>query len=268
MSFTEAYLLAGKARTKLARAASKPDHDLRVLVAHANLLDNILDTLSSRRSSLRSSQPQTVSFNIPEEHLPSSQLSVTIEEEEVVSDSDSDSESDSDCGIEADEDDEWEEFDNESPENDNSNVVEYIDEVSSTPNYTYIKDGDLSNGLLPSFTTNNLKGSEDSRNCRTLPVINEDDFENDLDDLSDEEDIIIDTIHQDDDDDEHYTLTEVPSLTESNSDNDSSDEEEEDDDEGEDKEYHYKDTKRYIGTHTDLKTYYEPHQIQNPLIAV
>lgn len=42
MSVTQTYFLAHKARAKLAREASRADHDLRLLVGHANLLDGLM----------------------------------------------------------------------------------------------------------------------------------------------------------------------------------------------------------------------------------
>lgn len=42
MSITQTYYLAHKARSKLSREAAQPDHDLRLLVGHANLLDNLM----------------------------------------------------------------------------------------------------------------------------------------------------------------------------------------------------------------------------------
>jgi len=42
MSITQAYFLAHKARAKLSSEAARPDHDLRLLVGHANLLDSLM----------------------------------------------------------------------------------------------------------------------------------------------------------------------------------------------------------------------------------
>ncbi|KAG6027732.1 hypothetical protein E4U41_000854 [Claviceps citrina] len=42
MSITQTYRLAHKARAKLSREAARPDHDLRLLVGHANLLDSLM----------------------------------------------------------------------------------------------------------------------------------------------------------------------------------------------------------------------------------
>lgn len=46
MSVTQTYYLAHKARSKLSREAAQPDHDLRLLVGHANLLDTLMFELA------------------------------------------------------------------------------------------------------------------------------------------------------------------------------------------------------------------------------
>jgi hypothetical protein len=95
MSLAETYFLATRARSKLAKAASKHDHDLRVLVAHANMLDSVMDSLAEKRrlekSLLKATEQEAV------------ELAVTFkdnddndDDEEYFSDSDSDTDSDSD----------------------------------------------------------------------------------------------------------------------------------------------------------------------------
>jgi hypothetical protein len=42
MSITQTYYLAHKARAKLSSEAARPDHNLRLLVGHANLLDSLM----------------------------------------------------------------------------------------------------------------------------------------------------------------------------------------------------------------------------------
>lgn len=46
MSITQTYYLAHKARAKLSREAAQSDHDLRLLVGHANLLDSLMFELA------------------------------------------------------------------------------------------------------------------------------------------------------------------------------------------------------------------------------
>ncbi|KAF5102729.1 hypothetical protein D0Z00_000221 [Geotrichum galactomycetum] len=91
MSLAETYFLATRARSKLAKAASKHDHDLRVLVAHANMLDSVMDSLAEKRRLEKSLLKPT--------QEPAVELAVTFkhdddDDEEYFSDSDSDSDSD------------------------------------------------------------------------------------------------------------------------------------------------------------------------------
>lgn len=47
MSITQTYFLAHSARGKLSREAARADHDLRLLVGHANMLDNLMIDLAN-----------------------------------------------------------------------------------------------------------------------------------------------------------------------------------------------------------------------------
>ena len=47
MSLTQTYYVASTARSKLGREANRADHNLRVLVGHANLLDNLMLDLAN-----------------------------------------------------------------------------------------------------------------------------------------------------------------------------------------------------------------------------
>ncbi|KAL7798503.1 hypothetical protein V8C37DRAFT_206147 [Trichoderma ceciliae] len=95
MSVTQTYYLAHKARAKLSREAAQPDHDLRLLVGHANLLDSLmLDLAEAEREQERwfnQSVRNTKSTN--NRHI---QWADRIEEEAVDEEYDSDSSSDSD----------------------------------------------------------------------------------------------------------------------------------------------------------------------------
>ncbi|KAK5944050.1 hypothetical protein PMZ80_003331 [Knufia obscura] len=46
MSITQTYFLAHSARGKLSREAARADHDLRLLVGHANMLDSLMITIA------------------------------------------------------------------------------------------------------------------------------------------------------------------------------------------------------------------------------
>lgn len=59
-------LLAAKARSKLTREASRADHNLRILVSHANLLDNLMDNLAAHREEQKARAASAkVSFSLP-----------------------------------------------------------------------------------------------------------------------------------------------------------------------------------------------------------
>jgi len=97
MSLSQTYFIASSARSKLGKEACKPDHNLRLLVGHANLLDSLMVELrdaereqeawfnQSVQKAQKGDEPRHVQWidNIPED-----------EEEEDASDSDSDSDFD------------------------------------------------------------------------------------------------------------------------------------------------------------------------------
>ncbi|AEO57507.1 hypothetical protein MYCTH_111645 [Thermothelomyces thermophilus ATCC 42464] len=107
MSIAQTYFLAHKARAKLSSEAARPDHNLRLLVGHANLLDSLMLELADAEREQESWFNQSVrgaSHTSSEERR--IQWADTIVEEpeqdwrredaESVSDSDSDSDSDFD----------------------------------------------------------------------------------------------------------------------------------------------------------------------------
>ncbi|KAL4958547.1 hypothetical protein BDW69DRAFT_1046 [Aspergillus filifer] len=61
MSITQTYYLAHTARRKLTREASRADHDLRLLVGHANLLDTLMLDLADAEQEQERWFNQTVS---------------------------------------------------------------------------------------------------------------------------------------------------------------------------------------------------------------
>ncbi|PTB67294.1 hypothetical protein BBK36DRAFT_168518 [Trichoderma citrinoviride] len=99
MSITQTYYLAHKARAKLSREAAQPDHDLRLLVGHANLLDSLMLELAEAEreqerwfnQSVRNTKSTAAANN--SRHI---QWADRIEEEAVDEEYDSDSSSDSD----------------------------------------------------------------------------------------------------------------------------------------------------------------------------
>ncbi|KAK5001181.1 hypothetical protein LTR66_000058 [Elasticomyces elasticus] len=99
MSLTQTYFVASAARTKLGREAGRPDHDLRLLVGHANLLDSLMIELAdaereqeawfnhSVRKAGKTNEPRHVTWID------------TVQEEVMDSDDSDDSDDDSDSDI-------------------------------------------------------------------------------------------------------------------------------------------------------------------------
>lgn len=83
MSMAEIYFLASKAQSKLTHEASKSNHNLRVLVSHANLLDNLMESLSKKKMVPETALKPTyaASYNSPNHFT-------TIDEEEEEDDED------------------------------------------------------------------------------------------------------------------------------------------------------------------------------------
>jgi len=101
MSITQTYFLAHKARAKLSYEAARPDHNLRLLVGHANLLDSLmLDLADAEReqetwfnqSVRNSSSPSKTA----DRHVQWADAVVEEDWEADSSDSDSDSDFDDD----------------------------------------------------------------------------------------------------------------------------------------------------------------------------
>lgn len=106
MSVTQTYYLAHTARKKLTREASRADHDLRLLVGHANLLDTLMLDLADAEQEQERWFNQTVSGvnkSVPQSERRHIQWADTLVEDpeedwdpEDVSDADSDLSDDSD----------------------------------------------------------------------------------------------------------------------------------------------------------------------------
>lgn len=105
MSLTQTYYLAHTARGKLSKEAAQADHDLRLLVGHANLLDGLMIDLANaeqeqeswfnqtvKSASKASDEPKHIQWadTIPEE------LEEAVEEDFYAESSDSESDSDDD----------------------------------------------------------------------------------------------------------------------------------------------------------------------------
>lgn len=99
MSLTQTYYIAASARSKLGKEACRADHDLRLLVGHANLLDSLMLELADAEREQEAWFNQTVNKASKAEEQRHIQWVDTIAEdpEEDEEDSDtSDSESESD----------------------------------------------------------------------------------------------------------------------------------------------------------------------------
>jgi hypothetical protein len=99
MSITQTYYLAHTARSKLSKEASRADHDLRLLVGHANLLDSLmLDLANAEKEQERWFNHTVNSAATPSEKKPShirwAESVVEDPEEDWDSEEDSDIESD------------------------------------------------------------------------------------------------------------------------------------------------------------------------------
>ncbi|KAI9660038.1 MAG: hypothetical protein M1821_001390 [Bathelium mastoideum] len=100
MSLTQTYFVASQARTKLGREAARPDHNLRLLVGHANLLDSLMLELADAEHEQEAWFNETVQKADKETKRSHIQWIDTIDEEDEEQDdassdaSDSDSEAD------------------------------------------------------------------------------------------------------------------------------------------------------------------------------
>lgn len=105
MSLTQTYYLAHKARAKLSNEAAMPDHNLRLLVGHANLLDSLMLELADAEreqeswfnQSVKNAQQQQPEKRTDDRHIQWADTIVEDEDEDDEDDySDSSSEDDSD----------------------------------------------------------------------------------------------------------------------------------------------------------------------------
>lgn len=103
MSLTQTYYLAHTARGKLSKEAARGDHNLRLLVGHANLLDGLMLDLAHAEQEQESWFNQTVKTNTKTAEEPKhiqwadtipEALEEAVEEEFYAESSDSDADSD------------------------------------------------------------------------------------------------------------------------------------------------------------------------------
>lgn len=99
MSLTQTYYIAASARSKLGKEACRADHDLRLLVGHANLLDSLMIELQDAERQQEAWFNQTMAKASKAEeprHIQWADSIAEDDEEDDASDSDSDSECDDD----------------------------------------------------------------------------------------------------------------------------------------------------------------------------
>ncbi|KAL6705771.1 hypothetical protein ACN47E_006408 [Coniothyrium glycines] len=97
MSLTQTYYIAASARTKLGKEACRADHDLRLLVGHANLLDSLMIQLQDAERQQEAWFNQTMAKASKADEPRHIQWSDSIAEEPEEDDgSDSDSENEDD----------------------------------------------------------------------------------------------------------------------------------------------------------------------------
>jgi hypothetical protein len=96
MSLTQTYYIAASARSKLGKEACRADHNLRLLVGHANLLDSLMIELQDAERQQEAWFNQTMAKASKAEEHRHIQWADSIEEEDEESDSDSESECDED----------------------------------------------------------------------------------------------------------------------------------------------------------------------------
>jgi hypothetical protein len=96
MSLTQTYYIASSARSKLGKEACRADHDLRLLVGHANLLDSLMVELADAEKKQEEWFNNTVRKAQKSEEPRHIQWANTIAEEPEEEDDESDSDSESD----------------------------------------------------------------------------------------------------------------------------------------------------------------------------
>ncbi|KAH7088521.1 hypothetical protein FB567DRAFT_524550 [Paraphoma chrysanthemicola] len=96
MSLTQTYYIAASARSKLGKEACRADHDLRLLVGHANLLDSLMIELQDAERQQEAWFNQTMAKASKAEEPRHIQWADSISEEEDDDDSDSESECEDD----------------------------------------------------------------------------------------------------------------------------------------------------------------------------
>lgn len=143
MSITQTYFLAHKARAKLSSEAGRPDHNLRLLVGHANLLDTLMLELADAEREQESWFNQSVRVASPAPAAPKPAASdrhvqwadAIVEEEEPEEPEEpeedwqaDDSDMSSDASSDYSDEDEYDEDEDEIDEHNSASSPDYDDE--------------------------------------------------------------------------------------------------------------------------------------------
>jgi hypothetical protein len=162
MSLTQTYYIAASARSKLGKEACRADHDLRLLVGHANLLDSLMIELQDAERQQEAWFNQTMAKASKTEEPRHIQWADSIAEDDEDSESDSDSESDCDeddfdmipmprriaqapvhiTTMEVDEDDEDDDFYDDMEDNVELTLTRVPSQLQSPPELVYEEDSE------------------------------------------------------------------------------------------------------------------------------
>jgi len=159
MSLTQTYYIAASARSKLGKEACRADHDLRLLVGHANLLDSLMIELQDAERQQEAWFNQTMAKASKTEEPRHIQWADNIVEEDEESDSDSESDFDDDFDmipmprriaqapiqistVEVDEDEDEEEYYDDMEDDAELTLTRVPSQIQSPPELVYEEDSD------------------------------------------------------------------------------------------------------------------------------
>lgn len=159
MSLTQTYYIAASARSKLGKEACRADHDLRLLVGHANLLDSLMIELQDAERQQEAWFNQTMAKASKTEEPRHIQWADSIVEDDEESDSDSESDFDDDFDmipmprriaqapiqistVEIDEDEDEEEYYDDMEDDAELTLTRVPSQIQSPPELVYEEDSD------------------------------------------------------------------------------------------------------------------------------
>jgi hypothetical protein len=155
MSITQTYFLAHSARGKLSKEAARPDHDLRLLVGHANMLDSLMLDLANAEQEQERWFNNIVNGSQEDEEKTHAHVETIVEEPEQdweLEDTSSDEESDDEeskphahiTAIEVDSD-----MEDEDEDNDDLALVRTHSRQHSPPELSLDSDSDSDDESMP-----------------------------------------------------------------------------------------------------------------------